>query len=97
MLKVYIFSGSFIISYLNGAVCPAYTGDISILHIILKFSKQKQPIRELAFTSPIFYDVIVDNHSVHTILTLVPLEANDVKNRASHIRPHIDERGNVEV
>lgn len=97
MLKVYIFSGSFIISYLNGAVCSAYTGDISILHIILKFIKFKQPQRDIAFSNPLFYDVIVDDNDKDTSFTVVPLVLNDVRMRATHIHPNIDANGNVTI
>ena len=98
MLEVFIFSSSYVISYLDGAICEAYSGNISILHKIIKYTKTKQLISNIAFTKTIFYDENKTN-SVEIQntpdLTLNKVSIKDINKRLSFIIPFIDDTGNV--
>lgn len=90
MLEVYIYSSTFIISYLNGAICNYYTGDISVLHRIIHFSKTKQLIKEYNFTGVNYFDVFKEGDNLKTI----SLHPKEIEKRSNYIIPFIDTDGN---
>ena len=91
MLEVYIFSGSYVVSYLDQVVIPFYSGDINILHKILYYkntvaAKAKLPA-ELTFTSINFFDCVKDETKFN-VPTKIHLK--DINRRLLFLVPYHD-------
>lgn len=93
MLEVYIYSSTFIISYLNGAICNYYTGEISILHKIIQFTRVKQLNKDYSFTGVKYFDVYKEGDLLKTVV----ISQREIEKRSNYIIPYIDDNGEITV